>query len=137
MPYYGKRSKERLATCHKDLQVIFNTVIKDFDNSIIEGTRSKEDQNRYYDEGKSRIRWPNGKHNKTPSMAVDAVPWPEAYGDIKKMILFAGYVLCTADRLLATGQITHKLTWGGDWDSDHDLSDQKFIDYPHFELRAK
>lgn len=31
MPKYSDRSKNRLRTCHKDLQLIFNTVIAHFD----------------------------------------------------------------------------------------------------------
>ena len=26
-----------------------------------------------------------------------------------------------------------KIRWGGDWDSDNDLNDQKFMDLAHFE----
>ena len=36
---------------------------------------------------------------------------------------------------LAAG-IDVNLRWGGDWDRDFDLKDQRFNDYPHFELHG-
>ena len=50
MPRYSTRSKKRLATCDKRLQKVFNEVIKHVDCSILEGHRSKERQNKLYDE---------------------------------------------------------------------------------------
>ncbi len=134
MPNYGKRSRKQLGTCHRDLQTIFSAILPYIDHSIIEGTRDEETQNRYFNEGKSKIKYPNGKHNSTPSMAVDVVPYPEGYGDVKKMILLAGYVMCITEQLYREGKIEHKIRWGGDWDSDKDLKDQTFNDYPHYEL---
>jgi len=51
MPRYSKRSKERLASCDERLQEVFNEVIKHVDCSVLEGHRSKERQNKLYDEG--------------------------------------------------------------------------------------
>ena len=31
MPKFGRKSRERLETCHKDLQVLFNHVIENID----------------------------------------------------------------------------------------------------------
>ena len=31
-------------------------------------------------------------------------------------------------------QMGIKIRWGGDWDRDTDLSDNRFNDLPHFEL---
>ena len=42
MPRYSKKSKQRLASCDKRLQDVFNEVIKHVDCSILEGHRSKE-----------------------------------------------------------------------------------------------
>ena len=44
MPKFGNRSKQRLETCHEDLQEIFNEVIKYFDCSVLCGHRGEEDQ---------------------------------------------------------------------------------------------
>ena len=71
MPRFGKTSKRRLATCHEDLQEILNEVIKYFDCSVLCGHRGEADQNKAYESGHSKVKWPNGRHNKKPSIAVD------------------------------------------------------------------
>lgn len=134
MPRYSDTSRQRLATCHADLQEIFNEVIQHFDNTIVEGHRSRERQNRLQAEGKSQVRWPNSKHNSYPSMAVDAVPYPIDWEDLERMTLFAGYVLGVADQLFDLGRINHRVRWGNDWDRDTQTKDTNFRDYPHFEL---
>ena len=76
MPRFGKRSKERLATCDTRLQEVFNEVIKYVDCSILEGHRDKERQNQLHVEGKTKVKYPNGRHNSSPSNAVDVTPYP-------------------------------------------------------------
>ena len=58
------------------MQELFNEVIKYFDCTLIQGHRGEEEQNKYFDEGKSKVRYPNGRHNARPSNAVDVVPYP-------------------------------------------------------------
>lgn len=134
MPSYSARSRERLNTCHKDLQLIFNTVISNFDNSILCGHRGEAEQMAAYKSGRSKIKWPNGKHNKTPSMAVDAAPYPIDWRDRERFYYFAGYVMGAAQVLHDGGMITHRLRWGGDWDRDTEVADNGFDDLVHFEL---
>lgn len=125
---YGTTSRKRLDTCDPDLQRIFDEVIKHIDVAITEGERGKELQNKYFAEGKSKLRYPEGKHNKTPSQAVDAIPYPVDWKDKERFIRFAYFVMG-----IAAG-MDIELRWGGDWDRDFDLEDQRFNDYPHFEL---
>ena len=129
MPRFGKRSKERLATCEKDLQMVFNEVIKYVDCSILEGHRSKDRQNSLYEDGKTKVRYPNGRHNASPSCAVDVTPYPVDWADRERQTLFAGFVLGVAN------QMGIKLRWGGDWDQDFEVKDNRFDDFPHFELK--
>lgn len=129
MPEYSLRSKDRLATADRRLQAIFNVVIQAFDNTILCGHRTKEAQNAAFAGGRSRVKWPDGKHNSLPSKAVDAAPYPIDWKDIKRFIYFGGFVMGVA---FALGI---KLRWGGDWDGDTMLDDQTFNDYPHFELK--
>ena len=75
MPKFGQTSKENLSTCHEDLQRLFNEVIKHWDCSVTEGYRNEERQNKAYRGGKSKVKYPNGKHNRVPSNAVDVVPY--------------------------------------------------------------
>ena len=93
MPRFGKRSRENLKTCDKRLQDIFNEVIKYVDCSVLEGHRSKDRQNQLYDEGKTKVKYPNGRHNSKPSNAVDVTPYPVDWDDRERQTLFAGFVI--------------------------------------------
>ena len=131
MPDFSFTSKERLATCHPDLQRLFNAVIKEVDCTIIEGHRGEERQNRFFLEGGSKVEWPDSKHNKVPSEGVDAGPYIWGKGlswEPKQCYYFAGIVKAKASELGI------KIRWGGDWDGDNDVNDQKFNDLGHFEL---
>ena len=129
MPRFGKKSKKQLSTCDKKLQEVFNEVIKTVDCSVLEGHRDKVSQNKYYKEGKTRLQYPLGRHNELPSRAADVVPYPIDWDDRERFTLFAGFVLGIAKSM---GII---LRWGGDWDMDWEVNDNKFDDFPHFELR--
>lgn len=131
MPYFGKTSKRKLATCHQKLQDLFNEVIKVSNCSITDGHREEERQNLYYAQGKSRVKWPNSKHNKPASLAVDAPPYVNGKisWDIRHCIYHAGVVLGIAARM---GIV---IRWGGNWDMDEEvMTDQDFQDLVHFEL---
>lgn len=128
MPSFGKSSKSRLATCHPKLQELFNEVVKNYDCSILQGTRTKEEQDEFFSTGRSKVQYPNSKHNKTPSMAVDVAPYPIDWNNTNRFYHFAGYVNGVADSMGIT------IRFGGDWDSDKDFSDQTFNDLPHFEI---
>ena len=129
MPYFGKKSKERLNTCDSKLQKVFNEVIKHVDCSILEGHREKDRQNKLYEEGKTKVKYPNGRHNRQPSSAVDVTPYPVDWKDRERQTLFAGFVIGVAS------QMGINLRWGGDWDQDFQVVDNRFDDFPHFELK--
>jgi peptidoglycan L-alanyl-D-glutamate endopeptidase CwlK len=135
---FGKRSQENLFECHEDLQIIFNTVIEYYDCAVIEGSRSKELQDKYYHSGKSQVQWPKSKHNTSKeiplSLAADVVPWPIDWRDKQRFYHFAGFVRGIAEMLLKQKIISHRIRCGADWDSDNDFKDQNFHDLPHFEL---
>lgn len=132
MPSFGAVSRARLDTCHPDLVRLFERVVAQFDCSILEGHRDQATQDRYFAEGKSRLKWPQGRHCARPSQAVDAAPFinGKASFDQRHCLYFAGFVMATA-RELGIG-----LRWGGDWDRDNEpVTDQDFQDLVHFELR--
>ena len=131
MPSFGKKSKEHLATCDKRLQRVFNEVIKYVDCSVLEGQRGKKRQNDLFDEGKTKVIYPNGRHNDDPSRAVDVTPYPVDWDDRERQTLFAGFVLGVAISM------NIRLRWGGDWDQDFQVMDNRFDDFPHFELDKK
>jgi len=128
---YSKKSIINLHGCHHDLMDIFDEVIKHFDCSIICGSRSQEEQDRAFKEGRSKVRYPASLHNKVPSMAVDAIPYPVDWDDLARMRYFAGFVMGIAAKKGIS------LRWGGNWKMDNILKDNKFNDYVHFELLAE
>lgn len=128
MPSFGNRSLSNLNEAHTDLQRLFNEVIKHFDCSVIEGRRGQGEQDKLFHSGKSKVKYPNSKHNTSPSLAVDVIPYPVVWSDTDRMYYFAGIVKGIALSM------SIKIRWGGDWDSDTDVHDQTFMDLPHFEL---
>ena len=134
MPRYSKRSKDRLLTCDQRLQDVFNEVITHVDCSILEGHRSKERQNKLYDEKRTKVRYPNGRHNSNPSKAVDVTPYPVDWEDRERQTLFAGFVIGIARSMGI------KIRWGGNWDMYEEngrweVKDNRFDDFPHFEIK--
>lgn len=137
MNHFSEISKQRLDTCHRDLRTLFAHAIQDYDFSIICGHRDKPEQDKAFAEGKSKLKYPNSKHNQNPSLAVDAAPYEKGQGidwKPRQMAYFAGYIKGVADRLYRIGTISHRIRLGIDWDSDEDIDDETFIDASHFEL---
>lgn len=132
MPKFSKISQERLDTCNLDLRRLFEYVINKYDCSILEGNRNKEKQDELFEQGKSKLKFPESKHNFRISRAVDVAPYPVDFSNVPKNINryyhFAGYVLSSA-RILGI-----VIRWGGDWDRDKQFDDQTFDDLVHFEL---
>lgn len=126
--HYSAASRSRLVTCDPRLIGVFERVIEIVDCTIIEGHRDEARQNEMFRTGKSQIRWPDGKHNPLPSLAIDAAPYPIDWKDRERATLFAGVVLGVASQIGVT------LRWGGDWDSDFQVNDNNFDDLWHFEI---
>jgi len=139
MPSFGRRSTQRINSCHPDLQRLFKDVVKEYDCTILCGHRGQEEQTLAFENKKSKVQWPNSKHNSTPSMAVDLVPYPVDWGNtgtrrerqkaIARFYHFAGFVLAHAK------EMGIEVRWGGDWDGDRLFDDQNFDDLPHWELK--
>jgi peptidoglycan L-alanyl-D-glutamate endopeptidase CwlK len=131
MPRFGKTSRQRLASCDKRLQKVFNEIIKHVDCSILCGHRGEEEQNEAYEKGKSNAKFPKGRHNSKPSKAVDVMRYPLDWKDLERQTLFAGFVLGVAKKMGIN------LIWGNDWDGDFETKDTGLKDYPHFEITDK
>ena len=138
MPEFGSRSRLRLESCHYDLYYLFSEVVKTYDCSVLCGHRGQLEQTQAFDSKRSKVQWPDSKHNSIPSRAIDIVPFPINWGDtgsekerrkaLARFYHFAGYVKAVAD------QLGIKVRWGGDWDGDGLFNDQNFDDLPHWEL---
>jgi len=135
VPKFSIRSLDRLSECHLDLQILFKVIIKYWDCSIICGRRNKVDQDSAYDKGFSTVKYPDSKHNQNPSLAVDVIPYPIEWKNTNRMRVFSGFVLGIAKRLKEEGVIDSEIIWGGDWDNDTVLKDQRFDDFPHFQIK--
>lgn len=131
MPSYSIRSRNNLYTCCLKLQKIFLEVIREYDCTILEGHRNKRAQSNAFKNGKSHLKYPKSKHNKFPSDAIDATPYPIDWNDIKRFYHFAGYVKGIAHSLGL------EIIWGGDWDNDYSFKDQAFNDLVHYEVKKK
>jgi len=130
---FGMNSKKQLLSAHPDLQRLFNEVVKHYDCVVIVGQRNKADQDAAVKAGNSQTPWPTSKHNSSPSLAVDVAPYFDEkphirWNDIKSFYHFAGFVKGVAS------QMGIPIRFGGDWDSDWDLEEEKFRDLVHFEL---
>jgi len=114
------------------LQILLTRVRNEVaDISLTSGHRDCAEQNGYFEIGVSTLRWPDSKHNKLPSLAVDFQPYP--YPDTETKLWGAlGYIAGRAYEIAADMNI--KIRWGGDWDGDGDLTDQDFDDLFHLEI---
>lgn len=140
MNKWSKKSLVQYDTCHEDLQIVANEVLKIHDCSFLQGHRDEETQNKYYDKGTSKVRFPESKHNKMPSRAMDLAPYKSGDNpyDMENVLYFAGVVMAVADNLYNQGMIGHRLRWGGTWHTKVDavfaFNRGGFFDGIHFEL---
>lgn len=128
MTKYSALSETRLATCHPDLQRLFRKVLEGYDHTVICGHRDQAGQDEAFRLGHSKKKWPEGKHNSSPSRAIDVAPYPLNWEETERFYHFAGYVKRVAEELGI------KIRFGGDWDGDLNFRDEKFMDLVHFEL---
>lgn len=153
MPNFSTRSSNKLITCHPDLQTLFSYVIKYFDCTVIFGYRTPDEQFELYKQGrvlenelwliedKSKIvTYKDGyqrksKHNFEPSLAVDVVPYPIEWTNVNRMRYFIGFVKGIAQMLKAYNAIDNKIITGIDWNNNTILRDQRFKDFPHFQIK--
>lgn len=120
MPSFSNISKARLISCDERLQIICMEAIAIMDFSILCGQRNEEDQNKAFENGNSKVQWPQSKHNRYPSQAVDIAPYPVDWEDTERFARLAGVMEAVA------WKNGIKIKWGGDFKSIKDM--------PHFEL---
>lgn len=135
MPRFSSKSLSKLSTCHIDLQVLFFEVIKMIDCTVLEGHRGQVEQEAAFAAGNSKLHYPDGKHNSMPSNAIDVSPYPVEWKNLNAFYFFGGYVLGIAQRLKDEGRISHSIRYGGDFNSNYIIGDDKGLrDLVHFEL---
>ena len=133
---FGEVSEKRLKTCTPRIQLVMRAALATglIDLAVLEGVRSQEKQDEYFRAHKSKVQWPNSKHNiKSPedkSRAIDIAPFinGKASFDQRHCCFMAGLILGLAKSLGV------RLRWGGNWDMDGEpVTDQDFQDLVHFE----
>jgi peptidoglycan LD-endopeptidase CwlK len=117
---YGVTSLRRISECHQDLQIIAFELIKVMDVSVICGHRGELEQNKAFDGGFSRVRYPEGKHNKMPSLAIDIAPYPIDWKDLSRF-----ETMCLEIEKISKEKGI-KIRLGRDFKS--------LVDWPHVEL---
>lgn len=125
------KSSARLASCHDDLQKVVLKLLELMPIVVTCGHRGKDEQDRLYLEKKTQVLFPASKHNSYPSMAVDVAPKINGtidWNDREQFTYMAGLAVGIAYGLGV------KVRWGGDWNQDGSLKDNKFDDLPHLEL---
>jgi len=132
---FGRKSLEKLFTCHEDLQKIMNEVIKHMDIVILYGHRTTKEQFELFRQGRDLVggEWVktgktvtnlDGKsklseHNYLPSRAIDIAPYPIDWNNIERFKELAVIVKREAKKL------DIDIIWGGDW---------KMRDFPHYQI---
>jgi peptidoglycan L-alanyl-D-glutamate endopeptidase CwlK len=118
-------SLNKLKECDKRLVQLIMRVDEFYPVQVICGYRKEADQNKAFAEKKSKLKFPESKHNKKPSLAVDIVPDPDrspktiAWTDLKEFEIMCLAVEAAADEL------DIKIRLGRDF---------SFADWPHLEL---
>lgn len=135
---FGKRSSGNLSTCDQRLRRVAERALSYgvMDFSVICGHRSLEEQKQLFAEGKTKIDGVTrkGKHNYSPSLAMDLMPYPaevngvNVWRDHQRFHVLAGLIYAAA------AEEGVAVRWGGDWDGDGNNADSNFLDLPHFEI---
>lgn len=132
MPYYSEESKRRLNQAHHLIQRVGEEVIQVVDVKVGETLRGREKQQRYYREGKSKLQYPDSKHNRRPAEAVHFLPYPELWDASTERWYYVGGIVVGVAQVVLPSDVGWR--WGGDWDGDDIFSDQGFDDLAHHEL---
>ena len=126
---FSKRSLGNLSTAHPLLKEVCEIALAEgiIDFVVIEGHRDKATQDRYFAEGASKLRWPKSKHNRFPSEAVDIVPYPVDFKDIKRFQELAVVIKNAWEKIPDDRKDGWMLYNGADW--------KNFVDRPHWEIK--
>ena len=139
MPSYSTKSKRNIESCHQDWQTILHYVIQTYDNTVVYGLRTAEQQFELFKKGRRRIddwweivdkskvvTYKDGYaklSNHQSGLAVDVIPYPGGWqADEKEFFRMAGVIKSTAFLLKKYGDIQHEVEWGFDlwgWDMAH------------------
>jgi len=134
---FGNNSQIALTTCHPDIQRVLKECIKYMDFSVIEGLRTVEKQQEYYNKGLSQLdgisktSYHQDIYGDGYSRAVDIVPYhssAQQWEDEKAYKHLAKIIFSVSQKMLYNQQIKHYIEWGGHW--------RNFKDLPHWQIKS-
>lgn len=129
MSRWSYSSRVKLEQLDDRLKRIVGRVRDCRDISIITGHRGQDEQELMVQLGRSKVRWPNSKHNTMPSLAVDVQPYPYVEASLREDLSYIAGLFVAFGRTDGV-----KIRWGGDWDRDGETHDNNFDDLFHFEI---
>lgn len=120
-------SAQRQAEVTPFLQEVSDAILSYMDVSFICGHRGRAEQDEAYATGKSKLRFPQSKHNKMPARAMDLKPVEAESSNRRGFYFMAGFAVGYA---AAKGR---KLRSGADWNMNGKFTDNEFDDLFHLE----
>lgn len=133
MNQWGNRSERERAFSDDRLNEIGDIVLQIKDHSVLKGHRGQEEQHAAFtsDPQRSKLDWPDGKHNSLPSTAQDVrtYPWPAKTSDQREEQLYLLGLYRGVGHMLG-----HNIRTGADWDRDGEIADNGFDDFFHVEV---
>ena len=117
----------KLELVHAELVAWFKDVKLDFPNAHVAwGFRGKEDQEKAFQEGRTRLHYPNSKHNLIPSQAVDIFQIDEQGLAVFDPIFYTK----------VAEQLPLFIEWAGKWTKFKELDHYEIVSQEHAPLVA-
>ncbi len=130
---WSRQSNAVRETLDPRLKRIVDEILSDYaDISLLYGFRPKALQNSLFDQGVSKLRWPESKNNRLPSLAVDIQPYPRP---IEDNVLHAALGFLGGIATVLAVRHSTPLVWGGDWNVNGSMVDNTWNDLFHLEIR--
>lgn len=121
-------SAKRLADAHPLIQKVMNAAREQKEFRILDSQRGRAAQEEAFRKGNSKAHFGQSAHNWSPSVAVDIAPVPLDWNDRASFIALSKIILPLAKEMGVP------LRFGGDWNMNGVLTDEKLSDLPHYEL---
>jgi predicted DNA-binding protein (UPF0251 family) len=125
---FDATSAKRMAAAHPLLQKLLTAARQKIAFTILESQRGKAAQEKAFNAGNSKAHFGQSAHNWSPAIAVDIAPIPLDWNKREPFIALSKVILPLAKEMKIP------IRWGGDWNGNGILTDEKLSDLPHYEL---
>ena len=138
MNKWSRTSEKKLSSCHPDLIAIMNQVLEVQDCTIIAGGRNEKAQEKAFYMGKSKLKFPQSKHNTVPSQAVDVAMFKDGQvqWDLDNAIIMSRAIYNVWQSMLADDKVACQLRFGLTWTDNpfDEIKEGQFVDGFHIEI---